>query len=130
MAVLDNSTHELFAQKWHETGNKSEAYRYSHPRARKWKNETVHVKACELSKVDKVKVRHQELKNDAAEAHGVTVESLIEELNEIKGVALTAETPQSSAAVSAVMNKAKLCGLDVIKIESKTSVVDDSGLSW
>ena len=42
----------------------------------------------------------------------ITVESLIEELHEIKLVALGAETPQCGAAVAAVLGKAKLAGLD------------------
>lgn len=117
MALLENSSHELFAQKWHETENKSEAYRYSHPKAKKWKNETVHVKACELSKNDKVLVRYNELKQETADNHGITIDSLLLELNSIKDAAMAAETPQCSAAVSSVMSKAKLVGLDVTKIE-------------
>lgn len=44
--------------------------------------------------------------------HGITVESLLRELEEARGVALSAETPQSSAAIAATMGKAKLTGLD------------------
>jgi phage terminase small subunit len=49
----------------------------------------------------------------------ITVESLIAELDEIKQIAISAETPQCSAAVNAVMSKAKLAGLDR-KVEEKS----------
>ena len=44
--------------------------------------------------------------------HGITIESLLMELEEAREVALSAETPQSSAAIAATMGKAKLTGLD------------------
>lgn len=44
--------------------------------------------------------------------HGITIESLLNELEEARGAALSAETPQSSAAIAATMGKAKLTGLD------------------
>lgn len=117
MAVLESSKHELFAQKWHETENKSEAYRYAFPNSLKWKDSTVHSRASELSKDGEVLGRYNELKQETAENHGVTVDSLLSELEEIKELAMKAETPQCSAAVSSVMSKAKLCGLDITKVE-------------
>ena len=44
--------------------------------------------------------------------HGVTVDGLLKELEEARTVALTCETPQTSAAIAATMGKAKLTGLD------------------
>lgn len=44
--------------------------------------------------------------------HGITIESLLKELEEAREAALSAETPQSSAAIAATMGKAKLTGLD------------------
>lgn len=117
MPILESGQHELFAQKWHETGNKSEAYRYSHPASLEWKAETINVRACELSKNSKVLVRYEELKQETADNHGITIAGLLSELEEIKVKAMGAETPQCSAAVSSVMSKAKLVGLDVIKVE-------------
>lgn len=130
MPVLENSQNELFTQKWHESGNKSEAYRYSHPKSLNWKPETVHKRASELSQDGEVMGRYEELKQETAETHGITVESLLVELESIKVLAMGAETPQCSAAVSSVMNKAKLVGLDVTKIETKVVVEDNSGLDW
>lgn len=42
----------------------------------------------------------------------LTAEKLIGELEEVRVAALTCETPQCSAAVSSIMGKAKLAGLD------------------
>ena len=54
----------------------------------------------------------EKLREEMRERFMITVESLIEELHEIKLVALGAETPQCGAAVAAVLGKAKLAGLD------------------
>ena len=54
----------------------------------------------------------EKLREEMRERFMITVESLIEELHEIKLVALGAETPQCGAAVAAVFGKAKLAGLD------------------
>ena len=115
--ALENSKHEQFCQVWLETGNKSEAYRKSHPNSLKWKDETVHNKAYALSKRGEVLARFEQLQEDTVKAHGVTIESLIKELNEAREVALTADTPQSSAAITATMSKAKLVGLDKHQVE-------------
>ena len=56
--------------------------------------------------------RYEQLQEDTVKAHGVTIESLILELNEAREAALSADTPQSSAAITATMSKAKLVGLD------------------
>jgi len=117
MPILKNGKHELFAQKWHELDNKTEAYRQSHPASSRWKPETIQNKASALSKRDDVLARYQELQKETAENHGITVDSLLSELDEIKTLAMTADTPQCSAAVSSVMSKAKLVGLDIVKIE-------------
>jgi phage terminase small subunit len=115
--VLENSKHEQFCQVWLETGNKSEAYRKSHPNSLKWKDETVHNKASALSKKGEVLARYDQLQEDTVKAHGITIESLLKELDEARGIALTADTPQSSAAITATMNKAKLVGLDKFQVE-------------
>ena len=115
--ALENSKHEQFCQVWLETGNKSEAYRKSHPNSLKWKDETVHNKASALSKKGEVLARYEQLQEDTVKAHGITIESLLKELDEARGVALTADTPQSSAAITATMSKAKLVGLDKHQVE-------------
>lgn len=110
--ALSNQKHEKFCLVWHEVGNKSEAYRESHPSSLNWKDETVHNKAYALSKRGEVLARFKELQELSLKSHGITIKSLIDELDEARQIALEAETPQSSAAITATMNKAKLVGLD------------------
>ena len=117
MDALKNVKHELFVQKWHETGNKSEAYREAYPGSLKWKDESVHPKASELSRRDKVAARYKSLQDKTVEEHGITITSLLLELEEARAMALQPDVAQSSAAVSATMSKAKLVGLDVVKID-------------
>lgn len=107
---------EKFCRAFIETGNQSEAYRRAY-NAENMKPETISVKACELMKNGNVAVRMEELRKRAMNRHDCTVDSLVAELEEIKRVALAADTPQTSAAVSAVMGKAKLCGLDKQVVE-------------
>jgi len=121
-AMLDNPSHEAFVQKWHETGNKSQAYRYAFPESVNWKDSTVHPRASTLSKETKVLARFKELQQESADNHGITVKSLLDELDEARTIALGAEKPQTAAAVSATMGKAKLCGMDKQVIEHKGAV--------
>ena len=126
--ALENSKHEQFCQAWLETGNKSEAYRVSHPSSLKWKDDTVHNKASALSRQAQVLARYEQLQEDTVKAHGVTIESLILELNEAREAALSADTPQSSAAITATMSKAKLVGLDKYVVEVNSNVKVRSSL--
>lgn len=128
--VLSNAKHEKFCQVWHATNNKSEAYRLSHSNALKWKDATVHTKASELSKRGEVLSRFKELQEAQLKGHNITIESLLRELDESRKIALSAETPQCSAANSATMSKAKLVGLDSQVIEHTHKVVDDGSNEW
>lgn len=47
----------------------------------------------------------------------ITLQSLLSELDEARKAALSAETPQCSAAINATMGKAKLTGLDRVEGE-------------
>lgn len=107
---------ETFCQAYIETGNASEAYRTAYA-ADQMKPETVNRKAKELYDNGKITARIKELQGEIKRRHNVTVDSLILELEEARKAALTAETPQSSAAVAATMGKAKLTGLDKQVIE-------------
>lgn len=117
MAALEKAKHEMFVQKWHELDNKTEAYKLSHPAAKRWKDETINNKASALSKVNEIVARYDELQEQTGKRHGITIDSLLVELNEIKEVAMSLETPQCSAAVNSVMSKAKLTGHDILRIE-------------
>ena len=84
---------------------------------------TIHVKACELKKTDKVTVRIQELEAEHRERHNMTVDDLIKELEEARQMG--ADTESASAMVSATMGKAKLLGLDkqLIDITSNAETI-------
>ncbi|HGM5304223.1 TPA: terminase small subunit [Serratia marcescens] len=107
---------EAFCQAYIETGNASEAYRSSYA-AENMKPDAIHVQASKLLDNPKIALRVAELRGEIKERHSVTVDSLLAELEEARRAALTAETPQSSAAVAATLGKAKLTGLDKQIIE-------------
>lgn len=121
--ALENSKHEQFCQVWLETGNKSESYRKSHPNSLKWKDDTVHNKASALSRQAQVLARYEQLQEKALKDHGVTIKSLLLELEAARQLAIGAETPQSSAAINATMSKAKLVGLDKHQVEVSGNLV-------
>ncbi|EBV8138980.1 terminase small subunit [Salmonella enterica subsp. enterica serovar Thompson] len=111
---------EAFCQAYIETGNASEAYRTAYA-ADKMKPEAVHVQACKLQDNPKIALRIKELRGEIKQRHNVTVDSLLAELEEARQKSLSAETPQSSAAVAATMGKAKLVGLDKQIIDHTSS---------
>ena len=56
---------------------------------------------------------------DIAKRNELTIDDIIKELEEARTAALTAESPQSSAAVAATMGKAKVLGMLIDKSEVK-----------
>ncbi len=106
---------ERFVQEYAVHGNASEAYRTANPRAKKWKDNSVHPKASAMLADGKVQTRLSEIQAAACERNNVTIDSITAELEEARSLALTEK--QSSAAVSASMGKAKLHGLLVDKQE-------------
>ncbi len=109
---------EAFCRAYLETGNASEAYRAAYD-AGNMSPTTVNRTAKDLIDNPKITARLEELRAPIIQKHNITVDSLIAELEEARMAALSAETPQSSAAVSATMSKAKLVGLDKQVIETK-----------
>ena len=120
--MLQNKKHEEFCFVWHATGSKTEAYKKAFPSCLKWKDATVHNKAYALSKRGEILARYEELQQDALNSHGVTIKTLLNELEESRVVALSQDKPQAGAAVTATMGKAKLVGLDKQIIEQTTTV--------
>lgn len=102
---------EAFCLAYIETGNASEAYRLAY-NAERMKAETINRRAKEMLDNGKITARVSELQDTHIERHKLTVDDLLKELEDARQAALTAETPQSSAAVAATMGKAKLLGLD------------------
>lgn len=113
---------EAFCQAYIENkGNASEAYRTAYATG-KMKLESIHVNASKLLADTKVALRISELQQEHRNKHDVTVSGLLEELEEARQKALTAETPQASAAVAATMGKARLTGLDKVLIDLTADV--------
>ena len=94
-----------------ETGNSSEAYRRSYETSGMT---TASVNRCAKDVYDNVNVSAmiEQLRKKAMKRNEITVDTLLDELEEARKAALEADTAQSSAAVSATMGKARLLGLD------------------
>ena len=107
---------EKFAQAFVETGNASESYRRSYNTKNMAVN-TIAKRASEMLDNGAVAGRITALRESHTKRHAITVDTLLEKLNTVFTTALAAETPQSSAAVQAVMGQAKLLGLDKQLIE-------------
>ncbi len=107
---------EKFAQAFVETGDASEAFRRAYDASNMNAN-SVNRKAHEAKNHVKISARVDQLRSKVAKRHDITVDTLLEKLNTVFTTALAAETPQSSAAVQAVMGQAKLLGLDKQLIE-------------
>lgn len=102
---------EAFCLAYVETGSASEAYRKAY-NTKNMKPETVHKRSSELLASGEIAGRVDSIKAEHMERHKITVDDLLKELEEARQIALNAETPQSAAAVSATMGKAKLLGMD------------------
>jgi phage terminase small subunit len=105
---------ERAALKFIECGDKSEAYRSAYNTS-KMKPETINRAAFELFENPKMAARIKELQAIHQKRHEVTVDTITEELDEARKLAIKTEQP--SAAVSASMGKAKIHGLVVEKNE-------------
>lgn len=113
---------EAFARTYVETGNASEAYRQAY-NAENSSPETIKVEASRLLDNPNVALTIVALQAEARERTLVTVESLTRELDEDRELARSLEMP--SAAVSAVMGKAKLHGLITDKTKNDTTLTGD-----
>ena len=109
---------EMFCLKYLELSNASEAYRQA-GYSKNMSDKTVNEASSRLLKDSKVVARLNELRKPIVEKTMITVEDLVKELEEARIAALTAETVQGSAAVTATMGKAKLLGLIVDKQQTE-----------
>ena len=100
---------ENFCLAYLETGNASEAYRRAYDIGA-MKPESVNRKAKELLDNVKIAARLEILRKPILERHAITVDDLLRELEEARNLAMSIESP--APAVSAVMGKAKLLGMD------------------
>lgn len=113
---------EKFCQLYVELGNASEAYRQSY-NAENMSNESVKVEASNLLKNPNISLTIDNIKDCHRKRHNMTVDDLIKELEEARQAALdpNLDKPQSAAAVSATMGKAKLLGLDKQLVDITTN---------
>lgn len=112
---------EKAAQLYVEGKTKSDAYRHAGYDVSNCTTKSINELACHLFADIKVLSRVEELQEDAANRHRVTVDSLTAELEEAKNFAYGLEQP--SAAVSAIMGKAKIHGFDKQIIEGNLKMV-------
>lgn len=122
MGALKNPREENFAQAYVRTSSSSDAYREAY-NAKNMAATSIHVESTRVKQRPTVTLRIKELQEEIKMQHDITIESLLQELEEARTVALTCETPQTSAAVSATMGKAKLTGLDKQVIELRGSMM-------
>ena len=118
---------EAFARAYVETGNASEAYRQAYEVAETTKPESVWSNASQVLADTKVAQRVMELQEAARERTLVTIEALTKELDEDRELARQEKQP--SAAISAVMGKAKLHGLIIDKADNKTKLSADESIA-
>jgi phage terminase small subunit len=111
---------EAFCLVYMETNNASEAYRRSY-NVTNMAEKTAARESWIVLQKPQVQARIAELREAVMDRHQITVDTLLLELEEARKAALGAETPQTSAAVSATMGKAKLLGLDkkIVEITGK-----------
>ena len=102
---------EKFCLAYVETANAAESYRIAY-NTEKMATATIGREGYNTLQKPQVQARLEELRKKVMERHEITVDTLLAELEEARTAALGAETPQTSAAVSATMGKAKLLGLD------------------
>lgn len=122
MPALTNARHERFAQELAKGKTADAAYVEAGYKANRHN-------AAALARQEHISTRVAEITERGAVRAEITVASILEELEQARVAALGAETPQSSAAVSASMSKAKLLGLVVDKTESKVTLSQEDALA-
>jgi phage terminase small subunit len=121
---------ENFARLYVEIGNASEAYRRAYDVSPTCKDETVWCNSSQLASKANVAQRIQELQDQSMVVHNTTMETLLNELEQARQLAMDVEKlnrkPQVGAAVSAINSKMKLLGLDKTTINHTS---DDGTMS-
>lgn len=112
-----NPKQEKFCQLYVKLGNASDAYREAYSSTAK--PESINVTASRLLSDVKVSLRVEEIREALKANHGITLQNILDELEEARKLALNTGT--ATAAVSASMGKAKLLGFDREKKEQPTA---------
>ena len=103
-----NPKQEKFCQLYHETGNATQSYRDAYGST--GNDNTCAKRSHQLLNTPGIAARLDDLRAETRQRHAITVDMLIEELEEARVVG--AQTGNPSAMVSATMGKAKLLGLE------------------
>lgn len=99
----------------------ADAYRKSY-KCEQSKDNVIYVKASRLMHKPDIAARIEYLRHEIAAKSAITVLDLIGELEEARAQAM--EAGQTSAAVSAIMGKAKLLGFGAENVNVKTPKVE------
>jgi phage terminase small subunit len=110
-----------FAMKYIETLNATESYLYAYPKSKEWSSCAAAVAGGKLKKTPTIAKYLKKLSERHMKKHDITVEKLLDELEEARLAAMGLEVPQCSSAVTATMSKAKLLGLDKQIIDHQSS---------
>ena len=108
-----------FVRWYFELGNASEAYKRAYNSHAK--PNTLHRKANDLLKHPVIKAEVQTMQEQARERNQVTIDNVVDELEEARQVAK--QSGNAAAMVSATLGKAKVLGLVVDKQETKAQVL-------
>lgn len=127
MTVKLTAKQEKFAQVWHATGNKSEAYRQAY-NCGEMSDTTIARKAVDVAENGNVRAMYEQLQTESAERNKRTVDSLDRMYQEAFEVARDSATP--AAMVSAVNGLAKLHGLNAPdKVNNTVSFLESDYLN-
>lgn len=114
---------EAFCRAYIETGgNGTEAYRRAYDGTRASPH-AIGVETYRILKMPVIQARIREMQDMLMEHTKITVDTIIAELEEARSIALHAGVPQTSAAVSASLGKAKLLGLFEADNKQKTDPI-------
>lgn len=105
-----------FVRWYFELGNASEAYKRAYNSHAK--PNTLHRKANDLLKHPVIKAEVQTMQEQARERNQVTIDKVVDELEEARQVAK--QSGNASAMVSATLGKAKVLGLDSGLVKENT----------
>lgn len=109
---------EKYAQLLAQGCTQSDAYRQAYPASKSWKPDSVHQKASKLAADPGVAARVDELRRQVVPKLAMTMESHMEELERLKGLALQAG--KFEAAIKAEELRGKVKGLYVQRTEDVT----------
>jgi len=113
-----------FCVVYHAVNNGVTAYRKAYPKAKKWKDTSVHQEVNKLLKKPKISLRLKKLGEEYAKAAGLTPEDILNQLNENRELSII--MGQMGPATKATELHGKHLGMfgDRLKIDPITLKID------